>query len=368
MEPIWLKKTKCTPLALREQAAQRSEWISAGKALWHPAGLWRRGAGEKSPGLNIINQLQEDFLSSSEVEVYFYLSCSPPQLTQKIQLCPCWNESSFQGRLVLALLQVWGIEHPLISHFPKIKVTLLHKRMTAEVLCTESDPLTLYWHFSPGSEQQQALILQEVPELKALFTCPTTCSRSIQQPVTKKTLLASWSMFTSPFPQVLPLSCPSSSRTQHKHPPPSQILFLCLQHQWHCVSADVAQEQLTASFKTVSLHSGVGFWRGQYDLAVEMPLSSHLFQYLLPPREPALLWTILPLQYLTYTNINFNSPLLPQASLCSPILPSLQWIFSWHLQPSAPTAPSLHLGVVPAVKSQAGILVHLFILSNKFHI
>lgn len=59
-------------------AVQRSEWISAGKALWHPAGLWRRGAGEKSPGLNIINQLQEDFLPSSEMEIYFYLSCSPP--------------------------------------------------------------------------------------------------------------------------------------------------------------------------------------------------------------------------------------------------------------------------------------------------
>lgn len=56
---------------------------------------------------------------------------------------------------------------------------------------------------------------------------------------------------------------------------------------------------------------GVGFWRGLYDLAVEMPLSSHLFNYLLPPHEPALLWTILPLQYLTYTNTKFYSPLLP---------------------------------------------------------
>lgn len=199
MEPIWLK-TKRTPLALREQAAQRSKRISAGKVLWHPAGLWRRGAGGKSPGLNIINQLQEDFFAQLWDGGLFLSLLFTPWLTHKIQLCPCWNESSFQGRLVPALLQVWGFEHPLISHFPKIKVTLLHKRMTAEVLCTESDPLTLYWHFSPGSEQQQALILQEVPELKAPFICPTTCSRGIQQIATEKTSLASWSKFTFPFP------------------------------------------------------------------------------------------------------------------------------------------------------------------------
>lgn len=66
-----------------------------------------------------------------------------------------------------------------------------------------------------------------------------------------------------------------------------------------CTFPGFAQGQLTAYFKTVFSQCGVGFWRGLYDLAVEMPLPSHLLKYLLPPREPALLWMVLPLQSLT---------------------------------------------------------------------
>lgn len=181
--------------------------------------------------------------------------------------------------------------------------------MTAEVLCTESDPLTLYWHFSPGSEQQQALILHEVPELKAPFICPTTCSRGIQQTATDKTSLIQVHIplsINAPFmlsPLFMhPTQTPTSFPNTVSLPLASKALCecWCCSRTTHCIFQN-----------SVFSQCGVGFWRGLYDLAVEMPLSSHLFNYLLPPHEPALLWTILPLQYLTYTNIKFYSPLLP---------------------------------------------------------
>lgn len=46
----------------------------------------------------------------------------------------------------------------------------------------------------------------------------------------------------------------------------------------------------------------------------------------------------------------------------------MQCIFSWHFQPSAPTAPSQYLAVVPAGSSQASVPAHLFVLGNKFHV
>lgn len=94
MEPIWLK-AKRTPSARGEQAAQRADlcWKSAVPDSWHPAGLRSRGAGEKSPGLNIINQLQEESSLSSDIDVYFYITQLTPRLTHKIQRCPHWNES-----------------------------------------------------------------------------------------------------------------------------------------------------------------------------------------------------------------------------------------------------------------------------------
>lgn len=69
------EKTHSFGITRAGSAAQRVDlcW----KSTRHPAGLWRRGAGGKNPGPNIINQLQEDFLPSSETEVYFYHSCSP---------------------------------------------------------------------------------------------------------------------------------------------------------------------------------------------------------------------------------------------------------------------------------------------------
>lgn len=123
----------------------------------------------------MINQLQEDSSPNSDIDVYFYISCSPPQTNLQDSATPSLKQTipSFQGTLVRVLLQVWGIEHPLISRFPKIKVTLLHKRLTAGLLCTESHPLTFYQHFSPRSEERQALILHKVPESKAPFICPT---------------------------------------------------------------------------------------------------------------------------------------------------------------------------------------------------
>lgn len=161
--------------------------------------------------------------------MFIFITSVHPQTNLQDSAMPSlkWTVSSFQGKLVSVLLWVGGIEHPLISPFPKIKVTLLHKRMTAEMLCTESDPLTLYWHFSLGREQQQALMLQEVPELKAPFICPTSYSKDIQY-TAKEIFRASWSTFTSSFSQMLLSSCVPSSCTWLKHPPPSQMLFLCL--------------------------------------------------------------------------------------------------------------------------------------------
>lgn len=107
---------------------------------------------------------------------------------------------------------------------------------------------------------------------------------------------------------VHPTQTPTSFPNTVSLPPASKALCecWCCSRTTHCIFQN-----------SVFSQCGVGFWRGLYDLAVEMPLSSHLFEYLLPPREPALLWMILPLQYLTYTNINFYSALPPQASLCS---------------------------------------------------
>lgn len=188
--------------------------------------------------------------------MFIFVSPVHPQTNPQDSAMPSlkWIVASFQGRLVPVLLQARGIEHPLISRFPKIKVTLLHKRMTAEVLCTESDPLTLYRHFSPGSEHQQALILQEVPELKAPFICPTSCPRGIQHTAAKKIFLASWS--TSSF-SLHPVSLLHAPNTSTRLLPQSCFsAFSTKGTVWElCTFPCFTQGQLTASFKTKSFHS-----------------------------------------------------------------------------------------------------------------
>lgn len=78
-------------------------------------------------------------LCPTPIQTFIFISPVHPPANPPDSVMPSlkWILSSFQGRLVPVLLQAWGIKHPLILHFPKIKVILLHKRMTAEVLCTD---------------------------------------------------------------------------------------------------------------------------------------------------------------------------------------------------------------------------------------
>ena len=155
--------------------------------------------------------------------------------------------------------------------------------MTAETLCEESDPLICTDTSFPGSEQQLALMLQAVLKFRALLICPTGCPHGTQHTAPKEVFPVHIDALLSTNPVV------GSSCTHHTHLLPKCFSAVPFSPKaltrWelstfpafaHCIF----QNSLSAEWG--------GFGRGLYDLAVEMPLSSHLLTYLPPRCEPAL--------------------------------------------------------------------------------
>lgn len=156
--------------------------------------------------------------------------------------------------------------------------------MTAEMLCEESDPLICTDTSFLGSEQQLALMLQVVLKFRTLLICPTSCPLGTQHTAPKKVFPVHIHALLSTDPVV------GSSCTHHKHLLPECFFAVPFSpkaltgwelHTFPGFAQCIFQNSLSAEWG--------GFWRGLYDLAVEMPLSSHLLTYLPPRCEPALL-------------------------------------------------------------------------------
>lgn len=163
-----------------------------------------------------------------------------------------------------------------------------------------------------------------------MLICPTSCPKGIQRTTAKKNLPGQ--LVHTHIPLLTNAPCilsvgPPSLCTQHKHLLPkccfSPVPFAPKALWGSCVHFLLWSRTNPRIFQNkVFLQCGVGFWRGLYDLAVEMPLSSHLLEYLLPPCEPAVLkMRFVPLHHapdlLPMPIPTFIHHFLLQASLCS---------------------------------------------------